>query len=147
MNPSDADRRAAQQAYLDSLGVLAQRKRELDKLIAYLADYLCRRCRTERTVFQSVFNVPGGQPMSQTYCKDCFDIDTKGIALCPLHAAALAMLEALDAVLDANDELMTEYISKKRAANWGVINDAGVKARAAIAQAKGETNGRRRDGR
>ena len=45
----DADRRAAQQAYLDSLGVLAQRKRELDELIAYHADHRCRRCHVPIT--------------------------------------------------------------------------------------------------
>lgn len=51
--------------------------------------------------------------------------------------AAPALLEALEAQGKAVNELMTEFISKKRAANWGVINDAGVTARAAIAQARG----------
>jgi hypothetical protein len=34
----------------------------------------------------------------------------------------------------AVDELMTEFVSRKRAADWGVINSAGVAAQAALAK-------------
>jgi len=48
-----ADRRAAQQAYLDSLGVLGKRMREftreLNELIACYAGHLCRRCHAPIT--------------------------------------------------------------------------------------------------
>ena len=46
---TDADRRIAQQAYLDSLGELSQRKREFDRLIAYHAGHMCRRCQVAIT--------------------------------------------------------------------------------------------------
>lgn len=45
-----------------------------------------------------------------------------------LFAAAPEMAKALRATMQAADELMTEFVSKKRAANWGVINDALVMA-------------------
>ena len=61
-----------------------------------------------------------------------------GITYCPLHGAAPALLEACRDMLKAANELMTEYVSKKRAANWGVINQAMVDASAAIRAAKGD---------
>lgn len=56
--------------------------------------------------------------------------------LCPLHAAAPALLAACQAMLEAADELMTEFISKKRATDWGIVNGAMVDAANAIAKAK-----------
>ena len=50
----------------------------------------------------------------------------------------IAVLKGLES---ACNELMTEFVSKKRAADWGIINDAlvaSVKARAAIAKAEGK---------
>ena len=52
-------------------------------------------------------------------------------ALTRAIAAALAqeaerVREVVSDLMKALDELMTEYVSKKRAANWGVINDAMV---------------------
>jgi hypothetical protein len=38
----------------------------------------------------------------------------------------------------AADEVAAEFIQKKRAAKWGIINDAYVKAERAIAKAEGE---------
>lgn len=47
--------------------------------------------------------------------------------------------EALRGAIAASDELMTEYVSRKRAADWGVINDGLVKAGRALAELeKGE---------
>lgn len=51
---------------------------------------------------------------------------------CPLHAAAPALLEACEVLQEAVEELLSEFVSKKRAADWGIINDAGVKASRAI---------------
>lgn len=54
-----------------------------------------------------------------------------------LYDASPALLEACKDMLKAADELMTEYVSKQRAANWGVINQAMVDASAAIRAARG----------
>ena len=53
-----------------------------------------------------------------------------------LIAAAPELLTALREMVKAVDELMTEFISKKRAADWGVINHAGVLAGLAIRKAR-----------
>lgn len=47
-------------------------------------------------------------------------------------AARAEQREAIKGLLKACDELMTEFVSKKRAADWGVINDAMVAGAAAI---------------
>lgn len=54
-----------------------------------------------------------------------------------LIIAAPDMAKALEAMMAAVDELMTEFISKKRAANWGVINHAMVDATKALQKAGG----------
>lgn len=46
------------------------------------------------------------------------------------------LVGALEAMLAAENELMIEFVSKKRAAKWGIINDAGVKAAKALSKAK-----------
>lgn len=46
------------------------------------------------------------------------------------------LLEALEAMGLAVEELLTEFVSKKRAADWGIINEAGIKAGRAIAKAR-----------
>jgi hypothetical protein len=56
------------------------------------------------------------------------------IVYCPTHATAPEMASALREMLKAADELMTEFVSKKRAANWGVINAAMVAASALLAR-------------
>lgn len=40
----------------------------------------------------------------------------------------------ITALQKATNELMTEFISKKRAANWQIINEAGVSAQKLLAQ-------------
>ena len=55
-----------------------------------------------------------------------------------LIAAAPELLEALQAMQKACDEWAAEFTQKKRAMNWGIVNDAYVKAAKAIASAKGE---------
>jgi len=55
---------------------------------------------------------------------------------CPLHLQAAFMQEALRDMLKAADELMTEFMSKKRAANWGIINDAMVAAEKCLRTSK-----------
>ena len=40
--------------------------------------------------------------------------------------------DTIKALMVACDELMTEFVSKKRAANWGTINDAMVAGAASI---------------
>ena len=56
------------------------------------------------------------------------DLLSAGDAACVLtHDAARAeQRETIKGLLKACDELMTEFVSKRRAANWGVINDAMV---------------------
>lgn len=49
--------------------------------------------------------------------------------------AAPKLLDACRAMVKAADELMTEFVGKKRAANWGVINQAMVDAGRAIKEA------------
>lgn len=46
------------------------------------------------------------------------------------------LLSALEGMVRVADELMTEFVSKKRAADWGVINDNMVAAGRAIRDAK-----------
>lgn len=54
-----------------------------------------------------------------------------------LIVAAHDAVAACAAMLQAADELMTEFISKKRAADWGIINGAMVDAARTIAKAGG----------
>ena len=54
----------------------------------------------------------------------------KAIAL--RDAARAEQRETIQGLMNACDELMIEFVSKKRAANWGVINDAMVAGAAAI---------------
>jgi hypothetical protein len=58
-----------------------------------------------------------------------------GIEFCPLHKAAPELLAALKDMFKAADEVAAEFIQNKRAAKWGIINDAYVKAERAIAKA------------
>lgn len=44
------------------------------------------------------------------------------------------LIETLKNLLLACNELMTEFVSKKRAADWGLINDAMVEGQKAIAE-------------
>ena len=60
------------------------------------------------------------------------------IIQCHAHAAAPELLAACKAMMRAADELLTEFISKKRAANWQVINEAMVEAGRAIQAAEKE---------
>lgn len=46
------------------------------------------------------------------------------------------LLAALEGMAKVVDELLTEFVSKKRAADWGVINDNMVAAGRAIRAAK-----------
>ena len=59
-----------------------------------------------------------------------------------LLATARRLRDAGQGTMKALDELMTEFVSKKRAADWGVINDAMVAMGKALAspdvQALGE---------
>jgi hypothetical protein len=83
----------------------------------------------------------GGQVTISTWDCACTvreNGDVRWIEHCPLHAAAPELLEACKDMLKATDELMTEFISKKRAADWGVINQAMVDAGKAIAKARGK---------
>lgn len=54
-----------------------------------------------------------------------------------LIKAAPDLLEALKAMQRACDEWAAEFTQKKRAMNWGIVNDAYCKAAAAIAKATG----------
>jgi hypothetical protein len=65
----------------------------------------------------------------------CALLEGEAPANARLIAAAPDLLEACRAMLQAADELMTEFISKKRATNWGVVNSAMVGAGAAIRKA------------
>jgi hypothetical protein len=65
-------------------------------------------------------------------------IDRLGATALRIKAERDALLEACRATLKAMDELMTEFVSKKRAADWGVIHGAGVAAAKAIAKAEGQ---------
>ena len=56
-----------------------------------------------------------------------------------LIAAAPETPGALRDLMKAIDELLTEFVSKKRAANWGVINDAMVKANGLLARIEGQS--------
>ena len=42
----------------------------------------------------------------------------------------------IKALLDACNELMTEFVSKKRAADWAIINDAMVEGGKALKELK-----------
>lgn len=53
-----------------------------------------------------------------------------------LIAAAPDLLEAVRSMQKACDEWAAEFTQKKRAMDWGVVNDAYCKASAAIAKAK-----------
>lgn len=77
-----------------------------------------------------------GAVLAEGYVTRIVDGVVYGVNYCPLHAAAAEMLAACKAMLKAADELMTEFVSKKRAADWGVINEAMMAAAAAIAKAK-----------
>lgn len=55
-----------------------------------------------------------------------------------LIAAAPELLEAVKAMQKACDEWAAEFTQKKRAMDWGVVNDAYLKASAAIAKATGK---------
>ena len=57
---------------------------------------------------------------------------------CPLHKAASELLAALKDMFKAADEIAEEFIKNKRAANWGIINNAYLKADAAISKAEGK---------
>ena len=46
------------------------------------------------------------------------------------------MLEALKLMVAAEEELMIEFVSKKRVAKWGIINEAGIKAAKALSLAE-----------
>ena len=60
-------------------------------------------------------------------------------ALCPLHAAAPALLEALEGIVKVNTRIQ-EPSTFENVDDWIVVSrDAFDKARAAIAQAKGES--------
>jgi hypothetical protein len=59
-----------------------------------------------------------------------------------LIAAAPDLLAALKDMFKAADEVAAEFIQKKRAAKWDIINDAYVKAERAIAKAEGADNSR-----
>jgi hypothetical protein len=63
---------------------------------------------------------------------------------CPTHAAAGEMKEALKGMLAAAEELLAEFASKKRAADWGVVNDAMMAASRAIKIATPGKTGRPR---
>lgn len=54
-----------------------------------------------------------------------------------LVQAAPDLLAACKLMNDAVEELLTEYVSKKRATNWGVVNEAGVASSSAIRKAEG----------
>ena len=74
--------------------------------------------------------------MDKEWCHDCAEgwdyHRSLGVALCPLHKAAPALLEALEQAVKIGDEWpMTR----------GYRKEIWDKARAAIAQAKGEPNG------
>ena len=54
----------------------------------------------------------------------------------PLLSAAPDLLDAVKAMQTACDEWAAEFTQKKRAANWGIINEAYCKAERAIAKAE-----------
>ena len=54
-----------------------------------------------------------------------------------LRAHNKELVTALKAMRKACDEWAAEFTQKKRAMDWGVVNDAYCKANAAIARAKG----------
>jgi len=54
-----------------------------------------------------------------------------------LIAAAPDLLEALRGMEKASEEIAVEFIERKRATNWAVVNDAYVAAARAIAKAEG----------
>jgi hypothetical protein len=53
------------------------------------------------------------------------------------------VVRVIEQLRQATDELMTEFVSKTRAAKWGVINDALVDGAKLIAKlkARGNRNG------
>ena len=54
-----------------------------------------------------------------------------------LRRTKAELLAACREMLKAADELMTEFISKKRACDWGIVNQAMLDAGAAIRKATG----------
>lgn len=77
------------------------------------------------------------------YCSDCCDaaptIDENKapklrIRLCRKHSATDDLITAIGNMQKAVEELLTEFVSKKRAAKWDIINNAGVAAQSAIAK-------------
>lgn len=50
-----------------------------------------------------------------------------------------ALVKACKGLQKACDELLTEFVSKKRAADWALINDALVQAGLAIKSASAES--------
>lgn len=68
-----------------------------------------------------------------------FDRDEERKANAHLIAAAPELADALRATIKAVEELMTEYVSKKGAANWGIINDAMCQASTLLAKIEGAT--------
>ena len=57
----------------------------------------------------------------------------EGIRFCALHAKAEEMRDALKGMLNGADELMGEVVTR-RAARWGIINDAMVVTHALLAE-------------
>jgi hypothetical protein len=51
---------------------------------------------------------------------------------CPTTIALTTRIEAVKGALAACNELMTEFISKRRAAKWDVINEGLMKAEAFV---------------
>ena len=51
--------------------------------------------------------------------------------------AVKELLEAVKAMQDACDEWAAEFTQKKRGMNWGIVNDAYLKASRSIAKAEG----------
>jgi len=77
--------------------------------------------------------------MSEPWEENLIEIEILRAEVDRLSAVNAALLEALEMALRAADELMTEFISKKRAADWGVINDGLVAAGKAIRLTRGES--------
>jgi len=56
-----------------------------------------------------------------------------GVCVSCLVAELARLRGALQGMQRAVEELMTEYVSKTRAAKWGIINDALVEAASVLA--------------
>jgi len=74
--------------------------------------------------------------MEKTRCSHCGEpLDL--LPCCRRHETLKnEMLEALEGMFKASNEISAEFIQNRRATNWGIVNDAYLAAEKAIRDAK-----------